>query len=623
MKQLVIQPKQIVSYHNKEYRITRLIDLTSVLAENVETGELIKIEIQFLSQPTEKSEVQPKPSIDSIPEKDWEIAEYRFSIIRPIIDCGGGRVMITKIASENKIDRSTIYRWINRYLSTGTVSSLAPSEKSGGKGKSRLDNKVELIIKSVIEDSYLTPQKKSAQKIYEEIQRKCKNAGLDAPSNQTVRNRIFTIPNIIKVKKRLGLKAAKELYSPILGNFPGANYPLSTVQIDHTLIDIILVDEENRRPVGRPWITLAIDVFSRMVLGFHISFDPPGAMGTGACISHAILPKEKWLAGKDISSEWPCWGIMKTIHLDNAREFKGSMLKKACAEYGVELEWRPVATPHWGGHIERLLGTLLREIHTLPGTTFSNTANRKNYNSVNKAALTLSELERWLTIFVCDIYHKRVHKGINMTPIEKYREGIFGSNETPGTGLPRRILDDRKIRLDFMPFIERSIQEYGVLIGNIHYYHDVLRRWINSCNEDGGKAKRKFIFKIDPRDISIVYFFDPELKEYFPVPYRNTSRSPISKWEYNAILKKLKDNGSSKVNEEEIFEAYEKMRSIEEKALNNTRSKKRKSSKRLDRKSIHKDVINPKEEIGLSFKSISLSKNIKPFEDIDDGTPNE
>lgn len=35
-------------------------------------------------------------------------------------------------------------------------------------------------------------------------------------------------------------------------------------------------------------------------------------------------------------------------------------------------EWRPVAKPRYGAHIERLLGTLNEEIHGLAGTTFSN-----------------------------------------------------------------------------------------------------------------------------------------------------------------------------------------------------------------------------------------------------------
>ncbi|WP_454740503.1 hypothetical protein [Cupriavidus necator] len=40
------------------------------------------------------------------------------------------------------------------------------------------------------------------------------------------------------------------------GHF-AARHPLDIVQIDHTLADIILVDEAYRHTIGRPWLTLA------------------------------------------------------------------------------------------------------------------------------------------------------------------------------------------------------------------------------------------------------------------------------------------------------------------------------------------------------------------------------
>jgi len=43
-----------------------------------------------------------------------------------------------------------------------------------------------------------------------------------------------------------------------------ATRPLEVVQMDHTQVDVIVVDEQSRRPIGRPWITLAIDMFTRI-----------------------------------------------------------------------------------------------------------------------------------------------------------------------------------------------------------------------------------------------------------------------------------------------------------------------------------------------------------------------
>lgn len=144
------------------------------------------------------------------------------------------------------------------------------------------------------------------------------------------------------------------------------------MQIDHTKLDIILVDDHYRQPVGRPWITLAFDVCTRVVTGFYVSFDPPSALSTGLCLTHAILMKDKWLTRYPTKNQWLVWGLPAKVHLDNAKEFRGSMMQRGCDEYGIDLEWRPVGRPNFGAHVERALGSFAQEIHTLPGTTFSN-----------------------------------------------------------------------------------------------------------------------------------------------------------------------------------------------------------------------------------------------------------
>ena len=216
------------------------------------------------------------------------------------------------------------------------------------------------------------------------------DAGFAYPHNNTIRARISKLDPQFKIAKRQGKKAAEEQFKPSEGSFPNADFPLAVVQIDHTKLDIILVDDVYRKPIGRPWITMAVDVFSRMIPGFYISFDPPSALSAGLCLAHSVLTKETWLAQHEVEGLWPCWGLPRKIHLDNAREFHGKVLEKACKQYGIDIEWRPVARPHFGGHIERLLGTVLQEIHTLPGTTFSNVVERSNYDSEDSAVFTLS-----------------------------------------------------------------------------------------------------------------------------------------------------------------------------------------------------------------------------------------
>jgi hypothetical protein len=59
------------------------------------------------------------------------------------------------------------------------------------------------------------------------------------------------------------------------------------------------------------------------------------------------------------------------------------------------LRYRPPGQPHFGGVVERLIGTMMQMVHELPGTTFSSTAARGAYDSDGKAVLTMWELQCW------------------------------------------------------------------------------------------------------------------------------------------------------------------------------------------------------------------------------------
>lgn len=561
-------------------------------------------------------------AVSDLSAEELAVATYRYHIIAPIVANQPG-VTISSVAMDNGIHRRTVHRWLNKYVETASLTSLVKNENLRNKANYQLAPEVEHIIKSVIEKRYLNKQKLSVTKISQEVAMNCKLAGLDAPHYNTVRNRVKQIGEEQLLARRHHTSIASNRFKPIEGSFSGADYPLAAVQIDHTPLDIIVVDEVYREPVGKPWITMAIDVYSRMIVGFYISLDPPGALGTGLCLSHAILPKDLWLNELDVPGKWPCYGVMKSLYMDNAREFRGKMLERSCQEYGIEINFRPVATPNYGGHIERLLGTLLREIHTLPGTTFANTKDRKYYDAEGKACFTLEELEKWLATFIVGVYHQRVHTAINVTPQVRYLEGINGTTEQIGIGQSKPIENELKLKLDFMPFVERSVQRYGISIDSIWYYHDILRKWIHSYEQPNARYKtlRKFAFKRDPRDISGVYFFDPELKDYFFIPYRNTSHPAITIWEHKRILRDMKEKGIAQVDEDAIFEAYAQMRQLEESATGTTAAAKRLRNKTRKRyatgNSIKNRFVDARAEEIEAAHDLDFSKKYLPFEDLE------
>lgn len=608
---LEIVPGAEVSYGDRQFVVTHVLGLEAVVAQDRATGRLEQLAIRELRAPASEQISTTAIELTSIEDPAWEEARRRMHLIRPLLEHPRRRREdVERVAIEAGVHAATIYRWLNLYEAIGKLSALLPSKPSGGKGKGRLSDVVELIIAQTIDDFYLQKQQRSIQATCDEVLTRCRKAKIRPPAANTVRNRIAAIADKVRLERRSNRKVARDLFAARPDNFVEAQWPLSIVQIDHTKLDIIVVDEVHRKPVGRPWITLAFDVYSRMVVGFYVSLDPAGSLSTGLCLAHAILPKEVWLSKHGIANSWPCWGIPRQIHADNAKEFHGLMLRRACEEYGIELNFRPVKVPHFGGHIERMLGTLLNAIHGLAGTTFSNPKQRAEYNSDAQSSMTLTELEHWLGEYITGVYHQKLHSGIGSSPLRRYEEGILGSADRPGVGLPARLFDEEKLRLDFLPYVERTIQSYGVVIDDIHYYSDVLRPYVNATVPGDRRRKRQFIFKRDPRDVSVAYFFDPELKQYSPIPYRNTGHPAISLWELREVRRQLEETGRRDIDEAAIFEAYDRLRRHEERAVQETRHVRRARERRRNRPT-HIAAVQ-------AANNYPASSAIEPFDELEE-----
>ena len=228
-----------------------------------------------------------------------------------------------------------------------------------------------------------------------EVKRRFSEQQIRAPHYQTARRRIAALDQRLAMRKREGPKRARERFGPVGISTLSADLPMDIVPIDHTVADVMVVDREYRQSIGRPWLTLAVDVASRAVVGFSVSLESPSALSISLVLSHAVLPKTSWLADRELQNlDWPMAGLPRLIHVDNAKEFHSRALLRGCQEYGIAIEHRPRGQRHLGGHVERLVGTMMGAVHLLPGTTFSNASQKGSYDSEGRAVLTLPELER-------------------------------------------------------------------------------------------------------------------------------------------------------------------------------------------------------------------------------------
>ena len=542
--------------------------------------------------------------VATLPDEAWAQARHRTEIIGPLAALEVvGHEAADEAAQALGLSRRQVYVLIRRARQgTGLVTDLTPGRSGGGKGKGRLPEPVERIIRELLQKRFLTKQKRSLAAFHREVAQACKTQKLPVPARNTVAQRIAGLHPAKIARSRGGQDAARPLQGAG-GIPPEVTMPLEQVQIDHTVIDLIVVDERDRQPIGRPYLTLAIDVFTRCVLGMVVTLEAPSAVS----VAHAACDKRPWLEGLNVEMDWPMSGKPRLLYLDNAAEFKSEALRRGCEQHGIRLDYRPPGQPHYGGIVERIIGTAMQMIHDeLPGTTFSNPGQRGEYDSEKMATLTLRELERWLALAV-GTYHGSVHNGLLQPPAARWAEAV------ERVGVPAVVTRPTAFLVDFLPVIRRTLTRTGFVIDHIHYYADALKPWI---------ARRErlpaFLIRRDPRDISRIWVLEPEGQHYLEIHYRTLSHPAVTLWEQRQALAKLRQLGREQVDESALFRMIGQMREIVTTAQKATRKARRDADRRQHLKTSEPPAKPIPPDVDMADPQADNLPPAKPFDQIEE-----
>ncbi len=94
----------------------------------------------------------------------------------------------------------------------------------------------------LLQKRFLTKQKRSLAAFHREVAQACKAQKLRVPARNTVALRIAGLDPLKVIRRREGQDAARDLQG-VGGDPPAVTAPLEQVQIDHTVIDLIVVDD--------------------------------------------------------------------------------------------------------------------------------------------------------------------------------------------------------------------------------------------------------------------------------------------------------------------------------------------------------------------------------------------
>ena len=463
--------------------------LQTVSARDAVTGHLLQVPIHQLTPLRDMSSSRDHLMI---PQREWERCVALANALRPYSECYAlPHKLLYDIAQRFAISPRQVQRLRRRFRADPKPSALVREPGGRSKGVRLLSNEVELAIQHVITKYFARRERTSQQEIVVRARSLCRRLHLRQPSRKAVLARIASRRGPKLDKKRLGMQASKQRWEARPGQL-AVTRALDLVQIDHTRVDLMILSDDRTQALGRPWLTVAIDVATRVILGFYLSMDTPSSVSVSLCIEHAVLPKKENEADVGV---WPMYGKPRGFLVDNGKDLKSLALKRGCELHGIELRWRPVRRPHYGAHIERLIGTLMRLVHGLPGTTFSNTKQRGDYPSEARAVMTLDELHTWLVQKICRYYHVRTHRGLGVAPLLAWESAW---RDAQGALVaPPVVPNPLAFRIDFLPLAFRIVQRTGIDFSRSRYWAEGLVPLIG--------LQRQIIVRYDPRDLSCLW----------------------------------------------------------------------------------------------------------------------
>ena len=449
----------------------------------------------------------------------------------------GLKDLIERVRKKQGFDKApsarSLRRWANRAVSLGfedlsDIRILVPRNHACGGERDKFGAQVVTIMDAVIEDLVMVPERVSGSDAYGEIKARiaAKQKELSAafhgaaptlllPSKRTVYRKLNSISEEARTLALGGRLEADRKHS-LVGLGPQGDYLLNEVEVDHTRADVIIVCPVTGVPIGRPTITVALDRWSRMIVGVHVGLEAAGWHAAMVCLRNAILPKERLLEADPehlrAKGSWRAMGLMRKLVLDNGPEFHCAALRDAAKQFGIGLVFCPAGQPRYKGKTERLFRRMNVELfHTLRGTTFSNPGQRGDYDSKANAVHTLHELRAFVHRWITDIYCQTPHSYTKQTPNERWEEGL---HLTGGVHLPGSA-DDVMLGLsemDYRRLTRKGIEFHGLHFSDARNPH--LRALLNHP-----EAPHAMKIRIDPENIGVVQvedFREPGL--YIPVP---------------------------------------------------------------------------------------------------------
>ena len=381
---------------------------------------------------------------------------------------------------------------IAKLTGTDELVALVPRLRDRGNRKPRLSEVQEAAIAVVIEEFHLNSAAVNHKHVHERLKVLCAERSITTPSYPTLIARIKAIPQQKADRARHGNRVAyqnSEFVSVLYADTPvhGSRF-MQYVHMDHTVLDIELISLKTGKSLGRPTLSVAIDAYTRRIVGMYLSFDPASYRSNMMLLRDIVRRYRR---------------LPQFIVVDNGPDFRCDDFKSCTDALRIHVRYRPAGRPRHGAVMERIFGHIHSEyVHNLAGNTKATKKVRQTTGKFLPSRLAewcLENLYYGLEYWAYEYYDTEIHPALGMTPREACERSLADS----GLRSHRIVTLTRDFLVLTCPAVERRgvrkvDRQRGVKVHNNFYY------W---CPElrDPKLHKKSLPVRYDPWDAATVY----------------------------------------------------------------------------------------------------------------------
>ncbi|MEH2013836.1 Mu transposase C-terminal domain-containing protein [Nostoc sp.] len=443
----------------------------------------------------------------------------------------------------------TVRRLVDKWEQEG-LAGLAQNQRMD-KGKYRVDENWQEFILNTYKEGNKGSKRMTRQQVFIKAKARADELGVKPPSHMTVYRILQPLIDKIEQAKSIrspGWRGSRLSVKTRDGKDLQIEHSNQVWQCDHTLVDVLLVDQHGKI-LSRPWLTTVIDSYSRCIMGINLGYDAPSSQVVALTLRHAILPKQ-YGSEYGLNEEWGTSGLPQHFYTDGGKDFRSNHLQQIGVQLGFVCHLRVSEAapkelrPSEGGSVERPFKTLNTELFsTLQGYTGSNVQERPE-EAEKEACLTLRQLEQMLVRYIVDNYNQRLDARMgDQTRFQRWESGLIAAPD---------LLSERDLDICLMKQTRRQIQRGGYLqFENLMYRGELL----------AGYAGESVVLRYDPRDITtiLVYCIEGDKEVFIARAYaQDLETEELSLDEAKASSRKVREAGKAVSNRSILAEVRER-----------------------------------------------------------------